>query len=1030
MRVFTNGRGAQPSLVNAVGTTALHAWTFSQATAASNLTDVVEGGQTLTAAGSPGAGLAAPVETARSFDGSTQYFVGTGNGADALTLTYANEWSVAAWVKPDAGLTAQAYVVAYGANGSTLGTNHLLSLSVTTGYCVQAYWETATSAHVATTSTATIPAGQWSHLAFVYSVGTLALYINGALAQSWSGLAAPGCAASGNTQRWVVGAVADSLGSKFKGRICSVAVWAVSLSAADVLDAFRRGMGWHYGTTMHAMVTVQDGSASASDPSSFVDVSDIDGRDWLVAVELHDDADARGPSGSVRLVKEVGYASLGKLIDNKLNRTPLTGTGPGDTTYSAATEFIALDRRIRVHVVRVPWGVARPASASSEWQLVLDGVIDDVDWAGEDVVIQVQDVIVQRLTKGWLETVNTYSSSSGTAVETVMQSIITYATSSGWVPVDPNTGSAVALYTPVSPSWMIKEYEQSRMRVLEALAERADQIGWVVRRVWDDGTGAFRLTFFDADRARTLPLATFGAADYFDVGAMHLDMSRIRNAVRVQYWSTESDAPSSGMTASGFTNTAGGIDGTANDGNPTEHWVQWVNDASVAKYGRVFMEVAEAATSNIDRVNEADKMGWAMCADLCEPLVEQSVSMLLFPELGVGDLLRWKANQHHYTSDQDLAVTGWQLNLAGDRSGMDVRCRGKPCASPMRALSKDPRQGFLPAHTLRPEHVQAGLTISRSRNTAWHLVRNTGAIRSGRTTRLVNADLQGRIYGPSLPPDGWDMYAGAWATDAEFSTTTALAGVSSVRLPNATGKLAQWVPVQKGKTYQAEMTWSASASNAAQMVVYWFQADRVTPASTASSTVLNDTTGTTWITSRATVSAPTDARWARMVLQRSAGAASVWIDSVGWALAMPGFRAYRASTGQALTEGGYTKVAFNAEDYDYRGSHSSGTFTAPEAGMYRFQAQVTAQSDTAAQRLSLQATIYKNGSKLFEASPQTSVTAITYACTATIDTGDVILAAGDTVEVYVFAKEEKAMASTIKAGAGLTWFSGRLIPNE
>lgn len=1036
MRVFIGGRGAHPPLTGSVDSGAIHAWVFAQGSSTDPLLDIVESGQqSLPATGSPPVGYGCPIEMARAFNGSTQCFAGTANGVDALGLVVANEWSISAWVRPNSGLTAQAYVVAYGGNGSSLATNHILSFAVNSDYTVQTYWETSASAHVVTKSTSTITPAEWTHVGWVYSSGTLKLYLNGVEAESWTGLTGPGCAASGNLQRWVVGAVADTLGSKFKGLIGSVFVWASALAAADMLNAFRRGMGWHYGTTVHACVRVQDGNADPTDPDTFMDVGDMDGLDWLNDIELHDDSDARGLAGTIKLWKERGTASLAKLNDNRLNRTPSSGIGPDDTSYGPATEFLADDRRIQVHVARVPWGISRPASYDAEWQCVFDGVINRVDWSGDVVALDVQDRVVKRLSRAWFEESKAYGDkTSSIAVESVMQTILDDAYANGWVAADPDTGGAVSLYTPTPPGWMIGGYKQSRMSLMDVLSERADQIGWVVRRVWDPDSLSFRLTFYEPERVRTVPVAQLGPGDYYDVTKMEIDPSRIRTTVRVVWWSNEAATPTSGVAVpAGYVRSAGGTDGSAMaDGQVTEHWVRWTNSAAEALHGRSFMEIAEAADSNINRVDEADRMALAALRDLMEPRVEQGINAMLFPELEVGDLVRWTANAHHYTTDQDLAVVNVSFTLSTDSSSMSVACRGAPCGSPSRLLQKDPRYGWHPNPTANAAMVTAGLSITRQRNTSWHLANDTRMMRGGRSATLVNSDFQNMIWGPGVPPNAWGMDAGTWGTDATIDTANSLAGRWALKLLTTTAKVSQTIPVQAGQTYQAEMVWSASSSNTGQVVAYWYQADGVTASATASTTVISDTTGTTWLTSRARVTVPSNARWAKLVVQRGSGATAVYVDRVGLTRAMPAFRSYRASTAQALTEGGWTRVVFNTEDYDIGARHSTstGTFTAGEAGMHRFQAQVTGGSDTASQSLALQAAIYKNGSRWIEGPARVNVSAISYACVATVDSGDILLAAGDTVEVYVFSKEEKAMASSIKAGSGLTWFSGRLLPNE
>lgn len=246
---------------------------------------------------------------------------------------------------------------------------------------------------------------------------------------------------------------------------------------------------------------------------------------------------------------------------------------------------------------------------------------------------------------------HTYQSTTSTAgnlVEKVMQNIL-----------DDNGFSSVVLYTPTPSTWAIKQFLQKREPVFDALTNLAMQIGWQVRYKWRSGTGQFELTFSQPDRAKSAVDRVFAASDYAGIPRLALDLSSIRTTVRVRYPNAASLDPA---------------------GNPTRAVVTRTDSTAETKYGRRFMEISEADSSQIDSSTEATAMADAALADLKDPKVEQSVDLLGgFPFVELGDLYRFTANGYHYDADQELAVFGYrhEANGAGVMSTR-LDCRGKP----------------------------------------------------------------------------------------------------------------------------------------------------------------------------------------------------------------------------------------------------------------------------------------------------------------------------------------------------------------
>lgn len=130
------------------------------------------------------------------------------------------------------------------------------------------------------------------------------------------------------------------------------------------------------------------------------------------------------------------------------------------------------------------------------------------------------------------------------------------------------------------------------------------------------------------------------------------------------------------------------------------------------------------------------------------------------------------------------------------------------------------------------------------------------------------------------------------------------------------------------------------------------------------------------------------------------------------------FRAYD-SAGTTLTDGTEVKITLGTEEYDYNSNFASSTYTCPVAGVYHFQAQVISTSLTGAVRSYAQ--IRKNGSgALYGTSAAPPVTG----CINQVS-GDILCAAGDTIEFYVL--QDTAANETSLTGSNSTWFAGHLV---
>lgn len=462
---------------------------------------------------------------------------------------------------------------------------------------------------------------------------------------------------------------------------------------------------------------------------TWVDMTDLEGRNWVRDITVKDDVDA--PVATMKAVLEQAqfYLNLSPLVDaSKLN---------------AAGTLMDINRQVIIEIATVPIDTMPSAS---DWNEVFRGVIHTVDFGKNTINVDARDQ-GGKLQDLWIETQKVYGSATGVRVELVMQDILDDnnadldVVSANWtwngtttvsasdtsevlvgdyigyqnaplfevtaivpstsitianpnaltIPTGSGPGSSiiipdayrVTLYTengtasdPLyyngggwddSPDWAVKSFKQARKRVLTALQDLATQIGgWRVKYRWQANLGAFALMLYEPDRSKTTPDHTFSEDRINSIGRLSLSLADIRNKVRVTY-------------------------GVADDRTS----VYKEDTASITKYGLRAMDIAESSTSQIDSSTEANALAQAAVDDLSEPTAIAAFSMPLFWPAQVEDLYRWEANSRYFDTDQDLAVTGFQHTMSSRKGNFTtINVRGKPSGGTKRWLGLETLPGL------------------------------------------------------------------------------------------------------------------------------------------------------------------------------------------------------------------------------------------------------------------------------------------------------------------------------------------------
>lgn len=304
--------------------------------------------------------------------------------------------------------------------------------------------------------------------------------------------------------------------------------------------------------------------------------------------------------------------------------------GTAYTTFKVGDLGLPTDAKTNGHFYRVGSittgivGATEPAWPTSSGATVVDGGVT------------------------WVESGAT-STSVGTPVETVMQQIL-----------NDNLGAgAVTLWTPASPLWDVVWFLVSRQSVFAELKALADEIGWCLR--YSDHAGTQDLKFFDPNRTTTTSLRTFDPGQYEDPTKLALDWKLIRNAGRGVFGDSQDLDPA---------------------GNPLRKAVTHEDATSISKYGRLFFELSEDSTSNIDTVSEADDLVLRVLSDLSEPTADMTIPLsLFFFAVELCDLYTFTADDVRFDVDQKLAVSSYSHEYSSGSVSTSLDVRGKPASN-------------------------------------------------------------------------------------------------------------------------------------------------------------------------------------------------------------------------------------------------------------------------------------------------------------------------------------------------------------
>jgi hypothetical protein len=139
---------------------------------------------------------------------------------------------------------------------------------------------------------------------------------------------------------------------------------------------------------------------------------------------------------------------------------------------------------------------------------------------------------------------------------------------------------------------------------------------------------------------------------------------------------------------------------------------------------------------------------------------------------------------------------------------------------------------------------------------------------------------------------------------------------------------------------------------------------------------------------------------------------------------MPAFSAYLSADQTGVASGTYTKINFDAENFDTNSNFASGRFTPTVAGYYQVNTNTGFQFN-ASTSVTFSTRIYKNGSAyLFTASQSSNILNITL---VQYNMSDLIYMNGTTDYLEIYGIMVPSSGAGMLFGSGRTNFSGSLV---
>lgn len=396
---------------------------------------------------------------------------------------------------------------------------------------------------------------------------------------------------------------------------------------------------------MRTVTTAEYDAALAAQNAVFMrlDVTDPDGawRDvgalglagtnFFNGASLSGDLDDLTHSFAAELLRDQGPTeSLSPLMeDSLLNRDSGDNYAP----------FLDLARfwRLRICVKETP-----EEPTLGQYRELARGVLDDFSMPQGPTIAALGRGMEALLLDVEIAPKKYGSNAAPVPMETVIQEMI-----------DDTLGPGVfTLYTPVSPVFVMDEWNQQPMSLMEAISIVADRDGFIVRFKYDEND-LLRLTLFEPDRSGTTPVFTFGPGQYQPIARAGFSIKGVRNEVTVEYQDRTLGRRTIKYPASG-------------------------TSPSITRYRKRTLPIALAPETQVVTEEKAVSFAGKVCSDLEWPFLEQQIAIKGVWFLEVYDFGNLLPNGKHYSTTQGAGITGFTLAYVDGKLTFTFDAKARP----------------------------------------------------------------------------------------------------------------------------------------------------------------------------------------------------------------------------------------------------------------------------------------------------------------------------------------------------------------
>lgn len=443
-----------------------------------------------------------------------------------------------------------------------------------------------------------------------------------------------------------------------------------------------------------AYMEVTDETGAWVNPGALADPTTGDDVDFFNSATLSDNKDAN----TVQMNAEFA------LVLEGISLSPFNSRSPANSNSSFLfAPLFDLSRLWRIKIAVMPF---ETFPDTSDYREVMTGVLDVIDIqedsSGDGKLLVSGRGMEARMLDAYIATKKIYGDdTTPVAIETVLQQMMDDKLGAGFE----------TLYTPVSPTFVMRKWEQDRANLMPAMATVADRAACNLRYKYDSAD-VNRFTLFKPNRTASVADWTTSAAEYLELSQVKIDLTDVRTYGKLTYmdavagittiYSPAAEATTVSCTAGAATFSGDVSTSIADDAkivvNEKEYTVSafdgstgctltpaetfsaedWCTSAEITRYGLRILDIDLSADTQITDSTAAGNFIDGVIEDVKSPSMEQTAVFegLWFAQLD--DYVYFAPNGAQYTEGQYGAVVGYTMSFEDGTLITTINFSGKP----------------------------------------------------------------------------------------------------------------------------------------------------------------------------------------------------------------------------------------------------------------------------------------------------------------------------------------------------------------